>query len=108
MIALAGMNEALGTLLMVVGLLIGAISLSGLLRRDDWAHGRLFRSVCRELGIRSTDRRLLRAMARSANLPTAVSLLLSRGCFDYAVRLHLASRSAARDRIARLREMIFE
>jgi hypothetical protein len=108
MTSVAEIDDMLGMLLIALGLAVGAVSLISLMRTDRLAHRRLLRQVCKELRVGSADQRLLRAMARSANLPSPVSLALSRGCFDYATQLHLVRHFDARDRIAHLRAMIFD
>lgn len=75
-------------------------------RRTHSGDGRLVDHLARQLRLSAADRRLLRRMANAAALPTASSLLLSRGCFDHAANA-LAARDGWTPRVDRLRSRAF-
>ena len=60
-------------------------SVERMIRRDRKRHGPVRRFVCRELRLTGRQQRRLESIARQAGLPGAVSMLMSRGCFDWAV-----------------------
>ncbi len=64
-----------------------ALGITLLLRLDRARHGPTLRQLGRGLGIGFADRRLLQRVARHGGFTTAGSLLVSRGCFEEAVRV---------------------
>ena len=95
----------------IVGLMIAmalaliTVSTISLVRRDRARHGPTYRRLCRALRIPVSDRRLLRRIARSIDVPCAASLLVSRGCFDAAAKRQ--GREVSR-RLAAVRGRVFE
>ena len=60
------------------------------LRRDRARGGPGERLLARSLRLTRDQLRLLRRAARAADLPNAACLLISRGCFDFAVERYAA------------------
>ncbi len=83
--AIQGMNLTLGVVLGIVGSALIGWSLSSLIRYDRVQYRATYRRVCRSLGINGKERRVLNLVARQAELPSPVSMLMSRGCFDFAL-----------------------
>ena len=71
-------------------------------RRDTADAGRLGAA----LGLRRRQRHLVVALARSADMPTPAALLISRGCFDHAMRCYVAAHGRARQ-VAAIRDRVF-
>ena len=100
-----------GRLLLVIALFAtGAAILAavvvGHVRRDRAHHGPVVRRLARGLGLSPRDWRLLARVARAARRPQAGSLLISRGCFDAAVRAY-AARYRTPARLEAIRRSIF-
>ncbi len=84
-------TERMWTILLVSLLISMAAALAGtaalaLIRRDRRRLGPLTRQLARNLGLDRSQCRAMQRVARAAGLPTAASMLISRGCFDAAVR----------------------
>ena len=99
------------TLLLLALIGAGAAMLAaiivGRLRRDRACHGPVVRHLARGVGLSPHELRLLERVARAAGRPHAGSLLVSRGCFDAAVRVY-AERHPAPRRLTAIRRTIFE
>lgn len=77
------------------------------LRRDRASDGPAVRHLARGLGLSGGERRLVMRMARVAGRPHAGSLLISRGCFDAAVRVY-TRRYRPPAGLAAIRARVFE
>jgi hypothetical protein len=76
-------------------------------RRDRARHGPTVRYLARALGLSAGQRRLLERVARATGLPSAGSLLISRGCFDKAVHRYIGGRGRSAQ-LAAVRRRIFD
>jgi hypothetical protein len=74
--------------------------------RDRARGGPLVRALTRSLGVDAAQRRFLNRVARSARLPNAGCLLISRGCFDHAARRFTGHADDAR-RLREIRRIVF-
>ena len=103
-------SSRLGLAILLVAIVIAAAALAGavvaVFRRDRRRHGPAVRRLCRGLGLRLDQRRLLQRVARAADQPHVGGVLLSRGCFDAAARRYTARRGRE-PRLADLRSRIF-
>lgn len=77
------------------------------IRRDRARHGPTVRSLARALGLSAGQRRLLDRVARAAGLSSAGSLLISRGCFDRAVKRYVG-RFGRPEHLRIIRRRVFE
>jgi hypothetical protein len=93
--------------LLLVGILLLARTLRRAWRHDKLRYGAATRQLCRASSLTREDVRLARRLAKAADLPHLASLLISRGCFDYAAG-RLAADDAEAERISALRRRVFE
>ncbi|MDY7108253.1 MAG: hypothetical protein SYC29_06410 [Planctomycetota bacterium] len=89
------------------GALVLAWIIVAAIRRDRARHGPAVRLIARGLGLRGTQLRLLREVARAAGVREVGSLLVSRGCFDRAVERYVARHGRA-PQLAAIRRTIFD
>ncbi len=80
-----------GSTVWMIALTAGGAALASwvtlkILARDRARCGPTVRSLARSLGLSQVQYRLLSRIAAESGLPNAGSLLISRGCFDHAVR----------------------
>ncbi|MHC4447059.1 MAG: hypothetical protein ACYSXF_04650 [Planctomycetota bacterium] len=94
-----------GTLIIVGGALATAV-VWNLIWRKRGGCGLTYRRLCRSLGLDGPQRRLVAQIARAAGIDHASSLLVSRGCFDLAVRRCIGGRRPDR-RLAAIRQRVF-
>jgi len=94
----------IGSVLVLMAAALATVAIASLVRRDRARFGPTTRRFCHEVGVRTSDRRLLDRLAQIVGVPCAV-LLVSRGCFDAAAS-H-ASASEAR-RLAAIRQRVFD
>ncbi len=66
-------------------MLTSAVAYS-LLSRDRSRHGAAFREICRAFSLERRHRRALLAAAETLDDPSPAALLVSRGCFETALR----------------------
>ena len=104
--AASGFGRAILLAAIVIAAAAVAAAAVALFRRDRRRHGPTVRRLCRGLGLRLDQRRLLARVARAGDLPHAGGVLLSRGCFDAAARRY-AARLGPEPRLADLRSRIF-
>ena len=94
-----------GGLLIAAALVVGTAAIVSLVRHDRARHRPTFRRMCRALRLSSGQRRTLDDIARVVRVPAA-SLLISRGCFDAAIRRAAVPRRQER-RLAAVRRKVF-
>lgn len=102
----SGFGGAILLAAIVIAAAAAAAAVVAVFRRDRLRHGPTVRRLCRGLGLRLDQRRLLERVARAADQPHAGGVLLSRGCFDAAARRY-AARLGPEPRLADLRSRIF-
>jgi len=96
--------------LLLLGLVFATVAgyvLAQRLHRDLVEGGPTIRGFGRSLGLTSHDIRLLRELARRTGGMHPVSLMLSRGCFEYAASHARAAGFSAED-LRRIRTTIFD
>lgn len=98
---------------MVLGIGVGVMatallgwSASRMAAQDRLRHGPTRRQVSAALGLSRSQQRTLESIARRAGLPGAVSMLMSRGCFEWAVAT--AAPPQARFELAAIRRRVFD
>jgi hypothetical protein len=91
--------------LLAAGMLLGLLSVAGLVHRSRRHHSGIFRRLAQALGLGRRQQRLLVVMARRSRIGSPAALLVSRGCFDYAAR---CGRRAPRPEVAALRRQLFD
>lgn len=101
-----------GNLILLTGLGVLLTALVGwsadrIVKRDRKHHGPTRRMFCRRLGLTGSQQRRLESIARQAGLPGAVSMLISRGCFDWAVS-RVAVPRQLRPELAAIRRRVFD
>jgi hypothetical protein len=94
-------------LLVAMALALAVLAARSLIGRDRARGGPTCRRLCRALGVRVAQRRRLERVARRAGVPSAASLLMSRGCYDAAVARYAAGPADA-DELAAVRRQVFE
>ncbi len=102
----SGFGRAILLAAIVIAAAAVAAAVVAVFRRDRRRHGPTVRRLCRGLGLRLDQRRLLARVARAGDQPHAGGVLLSRGCFDAAARRY-AARLGPEPRLADLRSRIF-
>lgn len=80
---------------------------SRLVRMDRLRHGPTCRRFARSLGLNWRQQRLVEKVARGAGLPGGVSMLVSRGCFDWAVKA-FPLRPELSPAVAAIRRQVFD
>ena len=90
-----------------MALALMVLATRSLLRRDRARYGPTCRRVCSSLGIRDGERRLLERLARRAGVPSAATLLISRGSFEAAVARHGVGKTYA-ETLSSIRRKVFE
>lgn len=96
-----------GLLLVAVGVLVLVLLVMAWFREDRRRQGPAMRHMCKDLGVGRTQQRLLMTLARSQGFDSPVSLLISRGTFDFAMHRYVRRHEDARSQLVKLREMIF-
>lgn len=96
-----------GLLLVGLGLLVLFVLIVARIREDRGRQGPALRKMCRKMGVGRKQRRLLMAVAHSEGFDSPVSLLLSRGTFDFAVQHYVRKNDSARSELVKLRQLIF-
>jgi hypothetical protein len=89
---------------LVAGTLAWAIVTA--MRRDRARHGPTVRRLAARLGLSASARVLLGRVARTAAMSSAGSLMISRGCFDAAVKRY-APRGRDAQRLRSIRRKLF-
>ena len=102
-----GGNLILGTGLGVLLTALVGWSAERMVRLDHKRHGPTRRRVCSELGLTGRQQRRLESIARQAGLPGAVSMLMSRGCFEWAASSVGVPR-LVRPELAAIRRQVFD
>ena len=102
-----GGNLILGTGLGVLLTALTGWTADRMVRLDRRRHGPTRRLVCRELGLSGRQQRRLESIALQVGLPGAVSMLISRGCFDWAVS-RAAVPQQLRPELAAIRRRVFD
>ena len=94
-----------GALIVVGGALATGV-VWNLLGRKRGGGGLTYRRLCRGLGLDGPQRRMVAQVARAAGIDHPASLLISRGCFDRAVRRCIGRRPGRR--LVAIRRRVFE
>jgi hypothetical protein len=102
-----GASLILGTGMGVLLTALAGWSGDRMVRLDRKRHGPTRRMVCRELGLNRHQQRRLESIARQAGLPGAASMLISRGCFNWAVS-NVAVPRQFRPELAAVRKRVFD
>lgn len=80
-------------------------------RHLDPSAGALFSAIARKAGLGWRDRYLLWRISRTFNLPTPITLMLSRGALRHYTDLYLSNRDStnarASQRLAQIESMLF-
>lgn len=96
----------LASVLGTIGLALAIASILSAVRRDRRMCGPTWRALCQSLGVTARQRRLLARIARRARMRSPASLLISRGCFEFATR-YGPHRPGHRAQLAAVRQTVF-
>lgn len=101
------MTTSLTIALVLLGGLLATVAVIDLIHRKRDSGSLASNVLMRAAGLNRKDRRLLRHVARAADLPNAGCLLLSRGCFEHAARM-ANERGIDRSEISALQRRVDE